>query len=89
LFARNELPAVWHDLARRLMPEYIDQPRGLTRMATFRPGRLDGCIFVGPAQAPPQWDVVRTLFESGALTERERRILLSGRSGDGMVETGL
>jgi len=28
------------------------------------------------------------LFEFGALAERERRILLSGRSGNGMVETG-
>ncbi len=94
LFATNEPPAVWHDLARQLMPEnaelaeYIDQPRGLTRIAAFRSGRLDGCIFVGPAHAPPQWDVVRSLFEFGALAERERRILLSGRSDNGMVETG-
>ena len=47
---------------RRLMPEdaelaeYIDRPRGLVRIAAFRSGRLDGCIFVGPAHAPPQWE---------------------------------
>jgi assimilatory nitrate reductase catalytic subunit len=70
------------------LAEYTDAPRGLTRIAAFRSGRLDGCIFVGPAHAPPQWDVVRSLFASGVLAERERRILLSGRSGDGMVETG-
>jgi assimilatory nitrate reductase catalytic subunit len=32
--------------------------------------------------------VVRLLFESGALAENERRILLSGRSADGMAESG-
>jgi hypothetical protein len=38
--------------------------------------------------APPHWDVVRLLFESRVLTERERRILLSGRSSDGIAKTG-
>ena len=94
LFATNDPPAIWHDFARRLMPadaelaEYIDQPRGLTRIAAFRSGRLEGCIFVGPAHAPPQWDVVRSQFASAALGESERRILLSGRSAEGMIETG-
>jgi assimilatory nitrate reductase catalytic subunit len=94
LFATNEPPDLWHDLACRLMPEdaelaeYIDRPRGLMRLAAFRSGRLDGCIFVGPAHTPPQWSVVRSLFESGALAESERRMLLSGRSADGVVESG-
>ena len=94
LFATNEATDVWHDLASRIIPEdaeiaeYIDPPRGLTRIAAFRSGRIEACIFVGPAHAPPQWDVVRPLFESEAITERERRVLLSGRSGDGLAETG-
>jgi assimilatory nitrate reductase catalytic subunit len=94
LFATDEPPSVWHGLAGQLMPEdaelaeYTDQPRGLTRIAAFVSGRFEGCIFVGPAHAPPQWDVVRSLFQSGILAERERRILLSGRSSDGMAETG-
>ena len=94
LFATNEGAGVWRDLASRIIPEdaelaeYIDPPRGLTRIAAFRSGRIEACIFVGPAHAPPQWDVVRPLFESEAITERERRVLLSGRSGDGLAETG-
>jgi assimilatory nitrate reductase catalytic subunit len=36
----------------------------------------------------PQWDVVTLLFKSPALSEGERRILLSGRSADGMAESG-
>ena len=69
LFATNEAAEVWHDLASRIIPEdaeiaeYIDRPRGLTRIAAFRSGRIEACIFVGPAHAPPQWDVVRPLFE--------------------------
>ncbi len=31
---------------------------------------------------------MRSLFASGVLAERQRRILLSGRSSEGMVETG-
>jgi assimilatory nitrate reductase catalytic subunit len=94
LFATNEPPTVWLDLARRLiaasaeLAEYTDPSRGLTRIAAFRFGRLDGCIFVGPAHVPLPWDMVRSLFESPALGDRERHILLSGRSGEGMVETG-
>jgi assimilatory nitrate reductase catalytic subunit len=31
---------------------------------------------------------VRSLFEAGVVAERDRRILLSGRSSDGLAETG-
>jgi assimilatory nitrate reductase catalytic subunit len=94
LFASNEPPDSWHALAMRLMPvnaelaEYVDAPRGLVRIAAFRSGQLDGCVFVGPARAPPQWDVIRSLFETETVAERDRRVLLSGRSADGIAETG-
>jgi assimilatory nitrate reductase catalytic subunit len=94
LFATNAPPDFWHGFALKLtgeedeIAEYVDQPRGLVRVAAFRSGRLDSCIFVGSAKMPPQWDVVRSLFEGGVLAERERRILLSGRGSDGLAETG-
>ena len=94
LFATNEPPDFWHSLALKLMgeedeiAEYVDQSRGVIRVAGFRSGRLHGCIFVGPAKTAPRWDVVRSLFEAGVLAERERRLLLSGGSGDGLPETG-
>jgi assimilatory nitrate reductase catalytic subunit len=94
LFATSQPPSVWRDLAQELMPadvdvaEYIDERRGLTRIGAFRSGRLDACIFVGPAHTLPRWDVVRGLFESGVLEEADRRILLSGSSNDGAAETG-
>jgi assimilatory nitrate reductase catalytic subunit len=55
LFATNEPPTVWHDLACQIMPddaelaEYIDESRGLIRIAAFCSGRLDGSVFVAPA----------------------------------------
>jgi len=94
LLATNEPPDRWQKLARTLMPEgaelaeYVDQPRGSIRIAAFRCGRFNSCIFVGPAHSPPHWDAVCSLFEAGVLTEQERRLLLSGRRGGGMVETG-
>ena len=94
LFATNEPPEEWCGLARSLLPgnaefvEYVDASRGLLRIAAFVSGRLEGVIFVGPQEAPPHWDVVRTLFAAPSLEERERRILLSGRGGEGLAETG-
>ncbi len=94
LFATNAAADVWRNLAQEAtsdgaeLAEYIDEPRGLARIAAFSSGRLDLCVFVGRADSPPQWDVVRTLFESERLAERDRRVLLSGRSDDGSAETG-
>ena len=94
LFATNELPARWHGLAEQLIAddteraEYIDLPRGIVRIAAFRDGRIEACIFCGPAQNSPHWEIVRALFDAGVLAERDRRILLSGRSAEGMAESG-
>ncbi len=94
LFATNESPAFWREVAQRLMPheadiaEYVDERRGLTRFAAVHAGRLDGCVFVGPSHLLPAWDVVRRLFEAETIADHDRRILLSGVSGDGTAETG-
>ena len=94
LFATNELPERWHACAGKLIPdgaeraEYVDLPRGIVRVAALRAGRIEACIFSGPSENPPRWDVVRALFNSENLAERDRRLLLSGRSAEGMVETG-
>ena len=88
------LPARWHGLAEKLIcgdperAEYIDLPRGIVRIAALRAGRIEACIFSGPSQNPPRWEVVRALFNSGILAERDRRLLLSGQSAEGVAETG-
>jgi assimilatory nitrate reductase catalytic subunit len=59
-FASNDTPATWRDLAPKLFPEaalteYVDRQRGIYRAAAFAGERLEGALFLGPADAPPQW----------------------------------
>jgi assimilatory nitrate reductase catalytic subunit len=68
--------------------EYIDVPRGLYRVAAFAHGRLEGCLFIGPAAAVPQWDAVREMFAADALASPQRRMVLSARPPDGLTDAG-
>jgi assimilatory nitrate reductase catalytic subunit len=70
------------------LAEYIDVPRGLYRVAAFAHGRLEGCLFIGPAAAAPQWDAVREMFAADALAPPQRRMVLSAKSADGLAEAG-
>jgi len=97
VLATNDVSALWQETAQRLLgngvegaeyAEYIDAPRGLYRVAAFLRGRLDGCLFVGPAEAAPQWDAVRDLFASEAIAPAQRRTVLSGKSDHGLPDVG-
>jgi assimilatory nitrate reductase catalytic subunit len=66
LIATNDGPMVWHDRAPHMfadavLTEYIDRRKGLYRAAAFVDGRLDGALFIGPADAPPLWDDLRAM----------------------------
>lgn len=93
LFASIEGPKLWRERARELLisdelAEFIDIPRGIYRAAAFRDGRLESALFIGPADAAPQWDAVKALFEAEAIADMARRMLLSGRAADGLAEIG-
>jgi assimilatory nitrate reductase catalytic subunit len=92
LLATNEEPKRWRDHAAALIghevAEFIDLRRGIYRAAAFRDGRLDAALYLGPADAAPAWDAVKALFESETIADLQRRIALSGRAADGLVETG-
>jgi assimilatory nitrate reductase catalytic subunit len=92
LLATNERPEHWRGHAAAVMgselAEFIDLRRGIYRAAAFRDGRLDAALFLGPAEAAPQWDAIKVLFEGGVLAGVERRTLLSGRAADNLIETG-
>ena len=92
LIATNERPELWRDHAAAMMggelAEFIDLRRGVYRAAAFRDGRLDAALFLGPAGAAPHWDAAKTLLDSEVLADIERRMVLSGRTADGIVETG-
>ena len=71
LFATNDAPMAWHDRAPDLFPqavltEYVDREHGLYRAAAFVDGRLEGALFVGPADAPPQWGDLRQMVGGAA-----------------------
>jgi assimilatory nitrate reductase catalytic subunit len=68
--------------------EYFDEPRGIYRVAAFAKGRFMGCLFLGKAGTIPQWDSIKAIFESEALSEPERRAILSGRSTKGIADAG-
>ena len=58
--ATSQGPMVWHDFAYRTLAgeatlaEQLDG--SVYRAAAFVDGELDGCLCVGPADAPLQWD---------------------------------
>lgn len=93
LLASQEGPKLWREQSHDLMnseelAEFIDLARGSYRAAAFREGKLESCLFIGPAAATPQWDAVKGLFEAGAPGETQRRMLLSGRAADGLADVG-
>jgi assimilatory nitrate reductase catalytic subunit len=94
LLATNDGPDIWRGTARQLfgdgaeLAEYVDEQRGIFRTAAFAGGALTGCLFIGSAETAPQWDAVKALFEVETLADEARRVLLSGRSADGLVSSG-
>jgi assimilatory nitrate reductase catalytic subunit len=94
LLASNDGVATWRERARAMfgddaeLAELSDERRGIYRAAAFVAGKLEGCLFIGPAEAAPQWDAVKALFEAATLDDAARRVLLSGCSADGLASAG-
>jgi assimilatory nitrate reductase catalytic subunit len=94
LLATDDGAEIWRARARQLfadgaeLAEYADERRGVYRAAAFVAGRLAGCLFIGAAATAPPWDAVKALFEADTLDETRRRVLLSGRSADGLASAG-
>jgi assimilatory nitrate reductase catalytic subunit len=70
------------------LAEYKDFGGGVFRAATFAGDRIATCLFVGPARDAGDWDVVKNLFAAETLSDDQRRMLLSGKSADGLASTG-
>jgi assimilatory nitrate reductase catalytic subunit len=92
LFADNADLARWPGWLRSVascdLAEYRDFGGGVYRAASFAGDRIETCVFVGPAHDAGDWDVVKSLFAADALDDEQRRLLLSGRSSEGMASTG-
>jgi assimilatory nitrate reductase catalytic subunit len=92
LFADNADLARWQSWLRSVagddLAEYRDLGGGVYRAASFAEGRIETCLFVGPAHDAGDWDVVKHLFAADRLSDDQRRMLLSGKSIDGLASAG-
>jgi assimilatory nitrate reductase catalytic subunit len=92
LFADNADLAGWQSwlksFARDDVAEYVDFGGGVYRAASFGGDRIDTCLFIGPARDAGDWNVVKGLFAADTLGTDQRRMLLSGKSADGLANTG-
>ena len=92
LFADNADLARWQSWLRSVagdeLAEYKDFGGGVYRAASFAEGRIETCLFVGPAHDAGDWDVVKHLFAADMLSDDQRRMLLSGKSIDGLASAG-
>ena len=94
LIATNDPLEKWRERAphffepRAEMAEYLDERRGVLRLAAFLHGRLEGCLFMGREELTSQWDMARSFLAADAIDANERRLFLSGRSHEGMVNCG-
>src|SRR5258705_388249 len=92
LLADNADLAGWQSwlksFARDDLAEYVDFGGGVYRAASLGGDRIDTCLFIGPARDARDWDVVKGLFAADALANDQRRMLLSGKSVDGLANAG-
>ena len=92
LFADNGDLARWPDFLRAApgenLAEYRDFGGGIYRAATFSGDRIDTCLFAGPSDDAGDWDAVKSLFALDELSGDQRRLLLSGRSTEGLARSG-
>ncbi len=92
LLADNADLARWQSWLRSIagddLAEYRDSGGGVYRAAAFAENRIETCLFVGPAHDAGDWEVVKNLFSADALSDDQRRLLLSGRSTDGLASAG-
>jgi assimilatory nitrate reductase catalytic subunit len=93
LLADNLACSVWRDWFEAHAPRddvaaYDDAANGSYRAAAFAGDRIELCLFVGSAEDMVDWEAVKTAFASEALSQEQRRMLLSGRSADGLASAG-
>src|SRR5882672_7831864 len=92
LLADNADLAGWQSWLRSKagsdLAEYKDFGGGIFRAASFAEDRIDTCLFIGPAHDAGDWNVAKNLFAADALSDEQRRMLLSGKSIDGLASAG-
>jgi assimilatory nitrate reductase catalytic subunit len=92
LFADNADLSGWSSWLRSVagqdLAEYRDFGGGVFRAACFAADGIETCLFLGPARDAGDWNTVKDLFAAGALSDDQRRMLLSSKSMDGLSSAG-
>jgi assimilatory nitrate reductase catalytic subunit len=92
LLADNADLAGWQSWLRATagadLAEYRDVGGGVFRAASFVDDRIETCLFMGPARDAGDWNALKSLFALDKLSDDQRRMLLSGRSADGLASAG-
>lgn len=70
------------------LSEYRDPSHGVYRVARFNGERLELCLFVEPFTDKTDWEAAKVLFAEDALSDDQRRSLLSGKSLNGLADAG-
>ena len=70
------------------LAEYEDFRGGVYRAASFVGDRIDTCLFLGPGRDAGDWGAVKEMFARDVLSAHQRRMLLSGKSIDGLANSG-
>jgi assimilatory nitrate reductase catalytic subunit len=92
LLADNADLAGWQSWLRGVagadLAEYRDIGGGVFRAASFVDDRIETCLFMGPARDAGDWNALKNLFALDKLSDDQRRMLLSGKSTDGLASAG-
>ena len=92
LLAGNADLAGWQSWLRSVagsdLAEYTDFGGGIFRAASFIDDRIETCLFIGPARDAGDWGVVKDCSPGMRSSDDQRRMLLSGKSTDGLASAG-
>lgn len=65
--------------------EYADPSRGVLRVAIFRDGVLEACLFIGRGRQENAWSFLRAKLGETLTDGQIRGLLLAGRTSDGVA----
>jgi len=72
----------------RISPEYRDLAAASIAARRLPAARIETCLFIGPAHDAGRLECGENLFAADALGDEQRRMLLSGKSTDGLRKRG-
>jgi assimilatory nitrate reductase catalytic subunit len=94
LFAGNRDISFWREFAARQKPngaealEYVDERRGVYRVAYVSNGRIVFSLFVGPFGNPAAWEGIKQALTLTRVEDKQRALLLSGSGIRGIPDSG-